>query len=355
MLLVINDVTERLRRARGEAEQREQLAVYTGLSRDRHGFLMFFDDGDRTVAGLVRGDGGDDERLRALHTLKGNAGMAGLDLVAALCHQCEEEAKIDGRPRPETLDELRLRWAAITETLSAILGGRRAHAVEIAADDLRELAGDLRRGTPADRILARLESWQLEPAERPLGRLGRHARVLAGRLLKGDLDVAVDAGGLRLDAERFNPLWASLVHLIRNAVDHGLETPAQREAAGKPARARLRLTAAVRDGHLVVEVADDGRGIDWDAVARIAGARGLPAATRADLLDALLRPGFSTRDEVTAASGRGVGLSAVATAVRALGGTIDADSAAGRGTCWRLTIPTAQGVAAAPAPRAAGG
>jgi predicted ATPase/GAF domain-containing protein/HPt (histidine-containing phosphotransfer) domain-containing protein len=363
MLLVINDVTERLRQTRGEAEQREQLAVYTGLMRDRAGFLMFFEDGGRAVAGLLRAQGGGDaggqagldDRLRALHTLKGNAAMAGLDLVAALCHQSEEEIRLDGHPRLETLDELRQRWSAIAATVAAIVGGRGLRAVEIAAEELRALVGDLRGGTPAAQLLARVEAWQLEPTAQPLARLGEHARVLAGRLRKGELDVTVDGGGLRLDAERFAPLWTSLVHLVRNAVDHGLEAPAEREAAGKPARARLRLAAAVRDGRLVVEVEDDGRGIDWDAVARMARERGLAAATRGDLLDALLRPGFSTRDEVTAASGRGVGMSAVAMAVRALGGTITADSAAGQGTCWRLALPATGGAAAcAPDARAGG-
>jgi GAF domain-containing protein/signal transduction histidine kinase len=362
LLLVINDVTERLLHARDEAEQRERLAVYTALMSDRNGFLMFFDDGERTVKELARGPAGArlepgaigarlDDQLRALHTLKGNAAMVGLDLVAALCHQGEDEIKVDGQPRPGTLEQLGLRWSAITETLVAVTGDsagtRTARKVDISVDELRALGAELRRGAPADQIAAKLEMWRFEPAARSLSRLAQHARVLAGRLQKGDVDVDVEGADLRLDPDRWGPLWTSLVHLVRNAVDHGLETPAERRAAGKRERSHMRLGAAVRDQSLVVEVEDDGRGIDWDAVARIAAERSLPRGTRDELLQAMLRPGFSTRDEVTGASGRGVGLSAVATIVHDLGGTIAADSVPGKGTCWRLTIPVA---AMAPAP-----
>jgi len=353
LLVVIDDVTEQLLHAREEAAQRERLAVYTALMADREGFFMFFDEGCRIIGELSKGQQGLPQLKRSLHTLKGNAAMQGLDLFAGLCHRAEDEilgqtepeaGERDG-PRPSTLDELRARWSEIERTLTAVIGKRDRRGLEISSDELQALIRRVRQGESAEQTLVELERWGFEPIERPLGRLAAHARALAQRLGKGDVAVELDAGGIRLDPERWSPFWSVLVHVVRNAVDHGFETPEDRRAAGKGVPARLRLVAYHRCGNLVIEIEDTGRGIDWALVRHLAVERGLSSATAADLTQALLARDFSTRREVTESSGRGVGLSAVDVVVRQLGGCVAVDSESGKGCRWRFTFPVDGSVA----------
>jgi len=151
--------------------------------------------------------------------------------------------------------------------------------------------------------------------------------------------VVIESNGLRLDPYHWSGLWSELVHVIRNAVDHGLERAEDRSAAQKPARPRLRLATKTAGDHLVIEIEDDGRGVDWDAVRRAARAKGLPADTNEDLTNALLSASVTTREVVTTTSGRGVGLAAVRQRVDALGGYIKLATAPGQGTLFQLAFP----------------
>jgi chemotaxis protein histidine kinase CheA len=147
------------------------------------------------------------------------------------------------------------------------------------------------------------------------------------------------AGEVRLDPRRWAPLWAELVHVVRNAVDHGFETQEERRALAKGPQPRLRLAATLGDGQLTVEIEDDGRGIDWPALERAARERGV--AVGGDRLDLVLAPGVSSRAQVSTTSGRGVGMAAVAARVRAFEGTLSVTSDPGRGTCWKFSFPLA--------------
>jgi two-component system chemotaxis sensor kinase CheA len=148
-----------------------------------------------------------------------------------------------------------------------------------------------------------------------------------------------------LDRSLLEAVKDPLTHLVRNAVDHGVEPPGVRVAAGKPAEGTLRLRAYHEGGHVVVEVADDGAGIDPDRVARVAVERGLVGRDqlvgmdRREVLGLVFRPGFSTAAAVTNVSGRGVGMDVVKTNIERIGGSVEVDSTVGQGTCWRLTIP----------------
>jgi two-component system chemotaxis sensor kinase CheA len=161
-----------------------------------------------------------------------------------------------------------------------------------------------------------------------------------------------DGGTVSLEPAVASGLRDALAHLIRNAADHGIETPAERIASGKPPVGTIRILLRETHGRLLATVADDGRGVDHAAVRRAAVARGhLPpqAAPSPEVLHALLfQPGFSTAPVPSAISGRGVGLDAVATIVRSLGGEITIASVAGGGTTVELHLPAAGAASRAP-------
>lgn len=163
--------------------------------------------------------------------------------------------------------------------------------------------------------------------------------------------VRLEVNGRETEIDKYlvERMMDPLLHLVRNAVSHGLEAPDEREAAGKPAEGRITLTAATAGEDVVIDVEDDGRGIDLELVTTRARAAGLVAAgaaiDAAMLLDVLSAPGFSTRDEADRGSGRGVGMDVVQRAVRELGGTISAETAKGRGAHFSIRLPLTLAIA----------
>lgn len=342
LLVVINDVTEQLQLARHDAEQRELLALFQSFNRDRQGFLAFFDEATQIIERTVWGGDERTTQRRLIHTLKGTASLAGLSVLAELCHAAEDELE-DATAPPVTpgILALRARWLDLAEAFRELVGEARRDVIELPARELDRVCEALGRGLPAPAVASLLAQLRCEPVEDSLGRLAQQARALAQQLGKGEvtIEVEVERGELRLDPRRWGPLWAEMAHVIRNAVDHGFETQEERRAAGKPAGPRLHLAARLGEGDFTIEIEDDGRGIDWAAIERAAAARGLPAGSENERLAALLSDGVSTRDAVTSTSGRGVGMAAVQARVREFQGTMAVSSTPGAGTRWRFSFP----------------
>jgi two-component system chemotaxis sensor kinase CheA len=339
LLVVINDITEQLKAAQQDAEQREQLAAFQGFTRDRSGFLTFFDEASQIVQDVASGSLDLTTQKRLVHTLKGNSSLAGLTSIAQLCHEIEDELEENRNVQTTPLiHALRNRWNNLIESLRGFLGDR-SDIVELNARDLERLVEELAGGAPTGKVLHRLGGLRFEPVDKPLTRLASHARALGQRLGKGDAQIEIQGHGLRLDPTRWAPLWSEMVHVVRNAVDHGFDTPEERSKAGKPPRPRLRLAALVQDKELTIEIEDDGKGIDWEAVQASAAQQGIVAENERDLTAALFAPGVTSRSSVTGTSGRGVGLAAVYARVQELKGRVAVTSRLGAGTCWRFFFP----------------
>jgi len=186
-----------------------------------------------------------------------------------------------------------------------------------------------------------LERWfgPIGRTEETFERMAEQGRNLAARLHKAPLELELDHNDVRLDPERFSPLWAAFVHAVRNAIDHGLETPAERQQAGKAEAARITLSSRLDGMAVIIEIADNGRGIDWARVRDRARAAGLLYSSTADLEAALFADGVSTKDDVTEVSGRGVGLAALRQVCQMLGGSIAIHSDLGRGTRLTIRVP----------------
>ena len=185
---------------------------------------------------------------------------------------------------------------------------------------------------------------RMTPVWQVFDRFPRLVRDLARRLGK-QVEFVIEGKDIELDRALLDEISDPLVHLLRNAVDHGLEPPEERLAAGKPAMGRVTLAAARERDTVAVRVADDGRGIDRARVLSAAKDRGL-IESEADISDeealirVLARPGFSTAAQVSDVSGRGVGIDVVVTKVRALGGAVELRTARGLGSTFTLRLPT---------------
>ncbi len=195
------------------------------------------------------------------------------------------------------------------------------------------------RGAPHAEIAQTLASWRLEPTRQRLERIADQVRGLAARTGKGDVEVVIEANGLRLPAPHWAPFWTAFAHALRNAVDHGLETPDERALASKPSTCRIELRTSVRGDEILIVIADDGRGIDHRQLAARAAERGLPHGTHDEIIAAIFADGLTTRDSVTEYSGRGVGMAAMRAACTELDGTIEVTSEPGRGTTLTFRIP----------------
>ncbi len=185
------------------------------------------------------------------------------------------------------------------------------------------------------------------PVRRVFAALPRIARDVAKATGK-DVSLVLTGEDVELDKQVLDGVADALKHLVINAVDHGCEAPADRAAVGKPAQAVVTVSARSVGGTVVLEVADDGAGVDEDAVRDKAVRLGLlpadTAATGPALLGVLFTPAFSTSDTVTETSGRGVGLDVVRDAVEELGGSVEVRSDRGAGTAFVLTLPITLGV-----------
>jgi two-component system chemotaxis sensor kinase CheA len=200
---------------------------------------------------------------------------------------------------------------------------------------------------------------RLLPVSHVFDRIPRLVRDLAQGLGK-EVQLVTAGRELEVDRSLLDSLADPVVHLLRNAIDHGIESPDDRRRAGKPPVGLLQLSAVRERAGIVVRVRDDGRGIDRDVVLRRARDQGLvPPGTMALDDEALLRvvahPGFSTAARVTTVSGRGVGVDVVSTSVRALGGAVALETEVGRGTTFTLRFPVTLAITRALLVRAGGG
>jgi two-component system chemotaxis sensor kinase CheA len=212
-------------------------------------------------------------------------------------------------------------------------GLARSSTVAIGLDELEQLTREIQDSVMAIRA---------QPVKSVFQRMPRLVREIAGSTGK-QVRLVMDGESTEVDKTVIERLSDPITHMLRNAIDHGLEGPAERLAAGKLEEGTVRLAALHRSGRIVIEVSDDGRGIDRPRVREIAIKKGLVAADAAltdDEIDNLIfLPGFSTASTVSNISGRGVGMDVVKRSIQALGGRIAISSEPGKGSAFTLSLP----------------
>ncbi|MDB4928372.1 MAG: Signal transduction histidine kinase CheA [Myxococcaceae bacterium] len=339
-LVVVSDVTAEFEREGLLRERRETFALFERMIADRPHFVAFFDEATALVARVLAPEDGDPGYARDLHTLKGNALLFGLESVGEICHALETQT-VESRRLPSAVElaGLEERWARLRAEVDRLLGERK-YTIEISPEQHAALERAAREGGSPGEVLRLVRALRLDSVDGRLQHFAEQARRIADGIGK-KVTVAVSGNDVRVEGQRWAPLWAAFVHAVRNAVDHGIEAPAERVSAGKAECGSLSLRARGTATGMSLEVEDDGRGIDWEAVRRRGAALGMNVSTDEALADALFADGLSTAEEVTDLSGRGVGMGALRAAVRDQGGELVLRSHAGAGTLLRMTFPDA--------------
>lgn len=387
IMFIVEDVTEVEKLERKMAEEKAKanrnmqiIQEMVGVGRPQlSDFLARTTDAMHETRKLMEAGGTPDLDLlfRELHTVKGNARGYKFGLISAAAHRVESliaacrggnaAAEWSSR-KDEVLNEMHALQDQIAEYVNLaqrILGidARRtgqAGAGATSMDSNAQVTQLVERLRP---VLARLRSQIKHPGlgevhellERAtdspvspaLERLAMMAHDVATELGKNVVTEVADPGQVAIPPKLLAPVQDALVHLVRNAVDHGIEATPDREAAGKPADGHLRLAVdGSKPGAVSFIIQDDGRGLDASGIVRKAISLGLVDEPTADKLtdrekfDLIFKPGFTTKQEVSETSGRGVGLDAARAAIEKIGGRVEVKTEKGRGTTFVVTVAT---------------
>jgi two-component system chemotaxis sensor kinase CheA len=341
-IVVITDVTVRIERERAEQSQKEMMSIFRRMLSDRQALDQFFEEADSRVDMIMACEPTASALLRHhIHTLKGTCALFEIDSLSSYCHDLENRLA-DPSARITTADKATLRqlWENVSKLRAQLTSGADRGGAELDRAEHAAFLADLRGCVAHERLLATAAAWLFEPAAKRLLLIGDQIQTLASRLGRASVRVVCEPTTLRLPPRKWAPFWSVFAHVIRNTVDHGIETAEQRIAAGKSEGASVTLAVLKREGHVEVTIHDDGPGVDWGKIAVRAKEQGLPHLTHTDLEQALFSDGVTSRDVTTSTSGRGVGLAAVRQLVRDLGGHIEIRSEIGRGASFRFILPS---------------
>lgn len=283
--------------------------------------------------------------LRSIvHGLKGGFSFLDCDWLATMCHHAEEELQPDSYTREvgqsfiERLNEQLEKFINRYQHVLQIEAGRDSEVgtrqLVVEYDALRDIFIHAERENASKELLRSLESLAELPFQRLLAWLDKAwLKTLAGESKEG---VPITWGGtVMLAREPYKELLQSFVHIIRNAADHGIESPAERSRCGKSRAGAMHIEASYQDGIYLFTFEDDGAGIDPEKLIAVARSRGITVPDSISPQQALMlicEPGFSSRDTITALSGRGIGVDAVRRAARLCGGDVSVESTVGQGT-----------------------
>jgi two-component system chemotaxis sensor kinase CheA len=341
VLVVISDVSDRVKGEREAREAREQHEVLGHLLRDKAAFRQCVQSCEQLIGDLAITR--DPKALKHhLHTLKGNSAVYGFASIAEQC-RVMEDAMVDADTLGAAqLAQLSTLWRTRLESIQDFFNEDAVEVMEIRQSEHAAVLEGLRSRRDYDEIFRSVDVWSWGRTAEFLTRLRAQTDRVAAKLGK-PVEVQIEHNALRTPPGALDPFWPTLIHVIRNAIDHGIEDADERVAHGKSREGHVRLsTRLAADRSLLVEVSDDGRGLDLEAIKVAAHRNGLRAVTTEDAIAALFTDGLTTRAEVTDTSGRGVGMGAVRAACEAAGGRVDVQTVAGKGTTFVFRFPPFQ-------------
>ncbi|HXW49008.1 MAG TPA: chemotaxis protein CheW [Xanthobacteraceae bacterium] len=295
--------------------------------------------------------GDDADVIRRLTATAGQRHQGSADRGSVASPEAAEQARID-KPGDETKKPLSHSIRVSVDTLDQLM--TTVSELVLSRNQLLEIVrqqGDSEFNVPLQRlsnVTVQLQEGVMKTRMQPIGyawqKLPRVVRDLSTELGK-DIGLEMHGADTELDRQVLDLVKDPLTHLVRNCADHGIESPIERSAAGKSRRGTIRLSACHQGGYVIIEVADDGRGLDTAGINAKAVEMGLAseaelaAKPQAEINNLIFSPGFSTAARVTSVSGRGVGMDVVRSNIEQIGGTVDLKSVPGSGTVFTIRIP----------------
>ncbi|MFW7380806.1 MAG: 7TM diverse intracellular signaling domain-containing protein [Oligoflexus sp.] len=340
ILFTINDVTN-LRKAEEKVQYNEMLL---NILKEWESFALFLEDFYLEMMQAEKAaHSGDEIKLRTLlHTIKGNLSAFGIQEVAKKIHQIESRSKITASDVVSIKDALQTIMLDNRDLLHFVTQAGRSYRFE--EEDIIALKEHIRQlvSEPvAQQILQKIDALSQKPIQSYLDPLASIVSSLSEKLGK-EVEFVMQGESLKVNPE-FAPVFRNLIHLIRNAVDHGIEYPEDRRE--KREKARISLSFSRNEDSLRILVEDDGRGLDTQIIAQKAIELGIMSAEQVqtssdeDLNQLIFHPHFSTAEKLTDISGRGMGMTAMKEAVEQHGGVLKVKSELGQGTCFLIQLP----------------
>jgi two-component system chemotaxis sensor kinase CheA len=357
VIVVAADVTETVRQQQQYQKQLDVSQCLFSILQNRDAFLEFLADFKNDLSTL-RGSRHRETCMRVLHTIKGNSGVYNLDFLQKRIHAMEtmvaQKKASDTaffafiqKAAQDIEDQMQQFLQRHQKILNIDLKESRQDLYTMTGGQLQQLlrlARDAEKGT-SKLLIKELESLRSRPLSLLTAPLHNSVHRVAKKLGR-DIEFTIQGDDWRTDIEALSPLFRSLVHLVNNACDHGIEPPDDRVAAGKPARGHLRLSMGPDEGFgLKIVIEDDGAGIHAERILAVARQKKLLPELQLQRLapdqiyGLIFLDGFSTSAEISQTSGRGVGMSAVKAEVEKLDGRIVIETNAGAGTRFILRIP----------------
>lgn len=344
ILFTISDISDL---ERTERENQVNKALVTILQQ-KGAFTHFLAESRMMLEDCRRAlKAGDQKRLRfQLHTMKGNATLFVMDALAELIHHIEDETEI----KTNHIESVETNIKAFMNSHGSVLGVDYDNLDEdyftVTRTQLGTLGRQLNMASEQKAAKSVVSRWIVDlkrkPAKELVSPITKAGSVIAGRIGK-KVNFEVVGADCMLDADYLRPVIQNLPHLLRNAVDHGVESPAERGA--KPETATVRIECGLQGDNWFIKITDDGRGINVDSLVKKAldmkylTAEEAAKLSHDDKLQLIFRDGLSTAASISYLSGRGVGMSAVSEAVHALSGSIKVSSESGVGTEFYISIP----------------
>ncbi len=351
VMVVLTDITEELRLQEEFRNENDRRTTLLKVIANRQAFASLNREAKDFFGKLgVRMHGGESV-IRDLHTFKANAGFIGFRKTNKAAHELEDvwttnlALGLDVSPDTSSLilkDSYEQEYREIIEALGAAWDTD-AESIEISHSAFFEIEEYIRNECPDGRILDIMEAYRKKPLSDLFGRFPHMVAELSARMGKKILPVTVTGGRIPVFPEEFETLIESFTHLVRNMVDHGIETPRKRESLGKSPEGEITIDIAEDENGLIFSYADNGQGIQLAEIEKKAMEQGLleksGTATNAELLQFIFRDNFSTAGSVSDISGRGIGLASVRQAVKKMNGNIKVKTERNQGTLFTITIP----------------